>query len=176
MSRILITLFSLLIFSNLNAEMNNNLILEGNKRVSDETIKVYGEIETNKDITESDLNKIINNLYETNFFKDVSVKIKSDTLIVNVSEYPVINQLIIIGEPKQSLEDQIKKIISLKQKKSFIKSSLSKDILIIKNLYSSLGYNFAEIKTKSKIIDENNLDLILKLKEQKKQKYLRLIF
>ena len=89
MSRILITLFSLLIFSNVNAEMINNLIIEGNKRVSDETIKVYGEIETNKDITESDLNKIINNLYETNFFKDVSVKIKSDTLIVNVSEYPL---------------------------------------------------------------------------------------
>ena len=88
MSRILITLFSLLIFSNVNAEMINNLIIEGNKRVSDETIKVYGEIETNKDITESDLNKIINNLYETNFFKDVSAKIKSDTLIVNVSEYP----------------------------------------------------------------------------------------
>ena len=49
------------------AEVINNLVINGNKRVSDETIKIYGEIELNKDIEESDINKIINNLYSTNF-------------------------------------------------------------------------------------------------------------
>tara|TARA_A100001015_G_C15027704_1_gene731428 strand:+ start:325 stop:2556 length:2232 start_codon:yes stop_codon:yes gene_type:complete len=176
MIRIFFILYTFLLFSKVNAEMINNLIIEGNKRVSDETIKLYGEIKSNKDYSEADLNKIINNLYNTNFFEDVSVKIKSDTLVINVSEYPVINQLIIIGEPRKSFEDQIKDIISLKQKKSFIRSSLSKDIATIKDMYSSMGYNFAEVKTKSKIIDENNLDLIFEISRGKQTKISKINF
>ena len=150
-------------FSNVKADVINKLIVEGNKRVSKETIKVYGEIEIDKDISEAELNQITNNLYSTNFFNNVSVKISSDTLIIKVSEYPVINQLIIIGEKRKSLEEQIKKIISLKEKKSYIKSYLSKDIANIKKLYSSLGYNFVKIDAKSKIIDDYNLDLIIEI-------------
>ena len=159
---ILLTLF---LFSNVKADVINKLIIEGNKRVSKETIKVYGEIEIDKDISEAELNQITNNLYSTNFFNNVSVKISSDTLIIKVSEYPVINQLIIIGEKRKSLEEQIKKIISLKEKKSYIKSYLSKDIANIKKLYSSLGYNFVKIDAKSKIIDDYNLDLIIEIEK-----------
>ena len=163
MIRILLILYTLLSFTSAYTDTINNLVIEGNKRVSDETIKVYGDIEIKKDISEADLNKIINNLYSTNFFEDVSAKISSDTLIISVSEYPVINQLIILGEPKKSLNEQIKKLISLKENKSFIRASLSNDISLIKNLYSSLGYNFVEIETKSKIIDKDNLDLIIEI-------------
>ena len=157
---ILLTLF---LFSNVKADVINKLIIEGNKRVSKETIKVYGEIEIDKDISEAELNQITNNLYSTNFFNNVSVKISSDTLIIKVSEYPVINQLIIIGEKRKSFEEQIRKIIYLKEKKSYIKSYLSKDIANIKKLYSSLGYNFVKIDAKSKIIDDSNLDLIIEI-------------
>ena len=163
MIRFLFIFFSLLFFTSAHTDIINNLVIEGNKRVSDETIKVYGDIEINKDVSEPDLNKIINNLYSTNFFDDVSARISSDTLIITVSEYPVINQLIILGEPKKSLNEQIKKLISLKENKSFIRSSLSNDISLIKNLYSSLGYNFVEIETKSKIINDDNLDLIIEI-------------
>ena len=101
MIRILLILCLLAISSLTKAEVINNLVINGNKRVSDETIKIYGEIELNKDIEESDINKIINNLYSTNFFNDVSIKINKNTLVVSVVEHPVINQLIILGEPKK---------------------------------------------------------------------------
>ena len=176
MIRILLILCLLAISSLTKAEVINNLVINGNKRVSDETIKIYGEIELNKDIEESDINKIINNLYSTNFFNDVSIKINKNTLVVSVVEHPVINQLIILGEPKKNLESQIKKIISLKENKSFIRSFLAKDIATIKNLYSSLGYNFAEIVTKSKIIDQDNLDLIFEIKKGNQTKITSISF
>jgi len=163
MTRIILILTTLLFFSQANAEMVNKLIIEGNKRVSSETIRVYGDIEINKEISESKLNKIINNLYSTNFFKDVSAKIDANTLFIKVSEYPVVNQLIILGEPRKSFVEQIEKVISLKQKKSFIRSFLAKDIALIKSFYSSLGYNFANVEVKSKIIDQDNLDLIFEI-------------
>ena len=39
------------------------------KRVSLETIKVYGDIEIGKDYSEIDLNNVLNKLYETEFLK-----------------------------------------------------------------------------------------------------------
>ena len=171
-----ILLFFILLFTYANAEEVNKLVIEGNKRVSDETIKIYGGIETNKEINEIELNKIINNLYSTNFFEDVSAKIKANILTINVSEYPVINQLVIIGENRKSFVDQIKKLISLKENKSFIRTSLNKDILAINNFYSSLGYNAVKIKTKSKIIDQDNLDLILEIERGKQTKITKINF
>ena len=41
------------------AEVVNQVQIDGNKRISNETIKVYGEIELNKNYSEVDLNKIL---------------------------------------------------------------------------------------------------------------------
>ena len=42
-------IFFFFFFSFLKAEIVKKIIINGNKRVSDETIKIYGEIEINKD-------------------------------------------------------------------------------------------------------------------------------
>ena len=46
------------------------------------------------------------------------------------------------------------KLIQLKEKKAFVKSYLANDINLIKELYSTLGYNFTEVEAKIKKIDE----------------------
>ena len=147
----------------LKAEIVNDIKINGNSRISNETIKIYGEIELGKDLSENDLDKILKNLFNTNFFEDVNIKLEKNTLIVNLVEYPVINQLIIVGEKSKKYKEQIKKIIQLKEKNSFIKSYLTKDIESIKTLYSSVGYNFSKVETKIKRIDEKNIDLVIEI-------------
>ena len=68
---ILILLFS----SNLSAEIVKEILIEGNSRVSEETIKVYGDIQINKEISESEINNILENLYSTEFFEDVKIEL-----------------------------------------------------------------------------------------------------
>ena len=63
----------LFIFSYLNAAIINEIKIEGNKRVSDETIKVYGEIKLNDNVDDNKINKILNNLYSTGFFEDIKL-------------------------------------------------------------------------------------------------------
>ena len=168
--KILIATFFLLSSSFLKAEIVNEIIIKGNKRVSAETIKVYGEIQTNKDLSESGINKILNNLYATDFFENVEIKLEKNILKLNVKEYPVVNQLIIVGEKKKANREQIKKLKKLKEKKSFIKPYLAKDIDIIKKLYSSLGYNFVEVEAKIKEVDLDNLDLMIQITRGEKTK------
>ena len=154
---ITIVLFLLLSTFSLNAEIVRNLKIIGNERVSDETIKVYGDIELGKNYKESDLNNILQNLYSTNFFEDVQINLEGGILTIKLKEYPVINQLVILGEKNKKYLEQIKKIIKLRQKSSFIKSYLSDDIENIKRLYSSAGYNNSIVDIKTREVDNNNL-------------------
>ncbi len=166
---IILSLF-LLFFSTIRAEIVENFIVEGNKRISDETIKIYGEIELNKNFTESDINKVLSNLNSTNFFENIEIKLNNKTLQIFVKEYPFVNQLIILGEPKKGNVEEIKKLIQIKSKRPFIKANLAKDIDIIKKLYSSLGYNSPKVDAKIKEIDKENLDLLIEIERGEQTK------
>ena len=160
-----ILILSHLFISVSNAEVVKGIKIIGNERISEETVKVYGDIDAGKtNYTKQDLDKILKNIYETNFFKNVVVEIKNQFLIINLEEYPVINQLVLLGEKANKIKDQIKEFIKSKEKGSFIQNNIQEDINIIKTLYSSIGYNFAEVNAKVRKIDENNLDLIFEIK------------
>ena len=173
---ILLILLSFFSFSLLNAEMVNKIEINGNSRISKETIKIYGNITSGKNYTESDLNKILKNLYATDFFDDIKIDIKDNTLSITLKEYPFINQLVIIGEKSNKYVKQIKKNIKLKEKRSFIEAYLIDDIENIKNLYSSAGYNFTEVEVKTKKITENSYDLLIEINRGERTKIKKINF
>ena len=51
------------------AETLQKIDISGNKRISDQTIIIFSEIEINEEITKSKLDEVIKRLYQTNFFK-----------------------------------------------------------------------------------------------------------
>ena len=154
----------------LKAEVLDKIIINGNKRVSDETVILYGKIKIKEDINEQKINEIISNLNSTNFFEDIDVELKNKTLILNLKEYPILNQILIVGEPSKKLSEEIKKNLTLKEKSSFIKSYLVKDVDIIKKLYSSAGYNFVKVETKVNRINNEKFDLMIEIDRGKKTK------
>ena len=171
MFRFLITLIiSFFLYSNLFAEIVKKFNVKGNNRISSETIKVYGGIEINKNYNEVDLNIVLNKLYETEFFEDVKVSIVKNELLIVVKEFPFVDQLIIIGEKSNKYKKEIKKVVSTKEKRSFIKSNLVKDIEKIKLLYSSVGYNSAKIEIKTKEVGANRVDVLIEINRGEKTK------
>ena len=148
----------------LNAEIVKNIKIEGNSRISDETIKVYGDLkELNTDYSKKDLDSILKNLYSTDFFENVNLEIKNNVLFIKVTEYPSVNQLIIIGEKSNKFKKEIKKIISTKDKGSYNENKLNIDINKINDFYSNLGYNFSKVTAEVKNINNKSLDLILRI-------------
>ncbi len=177
MRSLYIILISVLIWtSSVRAEILEKVKISGNTRVSNETVMIYGDIKINNNYTEKELNEVLNNLYSTNFFEDIKIKLNQGTLIIELVEYPVINSLIIIGEKTSKYKDEIIRIIKSKEKDSFIKKNLADDVKLIKNLYASIGYNFSEVDTKVRNIDSNNLDLVFEIKKGDKSKIKQITF
>ena len=176
MKKILL-IISMFLFSNcLNAEIIKNIIIEGNERISDETIKVYGEVKLNDNIDEIRINEIIKNLYSTNFFEDIKVSLKNQTLFINLEEYPVINEIIISGEKAKKYREAMLERIESKKNGPFIKSLIIQDEKLIKRLYSSLGFNFLKVNSKFEEFDNKRVNLYFEIEKGEKTNISKITF
>ena len=153
-----INFFLILFATVLYSEVIDNIKVLGNKRISKESIIVFGNIELDKNYLENDLNIILKKLYQTNFFKTINLGIQNKTLNIDLIENPIIESLTISGIKQISLEEQLRTFLSLKERSSFVETLFLKDVNTITSMVKQNGYYFAKIKT-SKVID-NQLNTV----------------
>ena len=122
MRKLFIILFFIIFSTSLKAEIINNILIKNNDRISDETIITYGQIEIGKNYNNNQINEILKNLYKTNFFENINLKIENETLIIDVQENQIIQTVTIKGVESKSI------------KESILKNLYSKDIPLIEKL------------------------------------------
>ena len=144
--------------SSVIAEILNEVEINGNQRISEGTIIVLGGIKKNVDYDNNKLNSILKNLYDTNFFNDIQLKLSDGKLSINLSENPIIEDIEITGIKKKEYTKQILEEITLKNRKSFTENQLLKDINLIKNILKTSGYYFAKVE--SSLVENNELNSI----------------
>ena len=169
---ILFCFFSL----SLAAEVVQKLEVKGNNRISDETIKVYGEITFAKDYSPYDINGILKNLYKTDFFEDIKISLNKGILTIVVKEYAIINAIDLQGEKSKNIKKIVLEELTLKEKGSFIENKLSQDINLIKKVYSSIGFNFVDVEAKIEKFDNNRVNVIYFLDKKKKTNIAKINF
>ena len=114
----------------LSAEILNEIEIKGNKRISSNTIILFGDIQKGSDIDNKKLNSILKNLYETNFFENVKIKLDKQKLIVTVIENPIIQSIKIIGVKNKSILKNLNSNLKLKEKSSFVENIVKNENLI----------------------------------------------
>ena len=153
----LIFVFCFLITSAFS-EIVNNITINGNKRISSESIKVLGNISTQKNLEKKDLNNLLKKLYDTNFFKDVNLSLDKGNLIINVIENPIIENIEITGIKNKTFIEEISEIMVLKNRMSFSEIQLQKDINTINNVLKTNGFYFSKVEPS--IIKDDNLNAV----------------
>ncbi len=161
----------------LSAETIKKLEISGNKRISDETIKIFSEINLEEDVSKQKLDRLIKNLYKTNFFSDINVILEDQILKINVKENPIIDNFQITGIKKQSLVEFIKGKIQLAEMKSFDQEILSADLSLIQNILKTSGYYFSKITSSKNLNKElNSVDLKIDIQLGEKAKIKKIVF
>ena len=146
------------------ADLIDEVIVNGNNRISKQTIITYGNIKLNSDYNASDINQILRKLYETNFFKNLTIKISDNKILIDVEENKIIQTTLVEGIKSNKVKEAIKEIIYSKDKSPFLINKVKEDVIKIKGSLNNLGYYFAEVETKT--IENNNdtVNLILNVK------------
>ena len=171
----ILTLFFFLILP-LESKNYNNILINGNIRISDETIIVFSEIPELKDLDESAINSILKKLYKSGFFEDVVVKIENENLIIEVKENPIIQTIFIEGIKTKKLKESINKILILKNRSSFNKTFVKQDEITILNFLKNEGYYFSNVSSSSEDLGDNKIDLIYKIDLGEKAKISKVSF
>ena len=102
------------------SEEIKDIKIEGNNRISNETVKVFIDQYLNENLFNLETtNNIIKSLYETGFFKDVKVKYQENVLYISVIENPLIQILEYNGVKSKTFLEKITNNLTLKPKSSF---------------------------------------------------------
>ena len=176
--KIYTVLFFLISSFNLNADILKKIEVNGNKRISQETIIVYGDIEKNRNYNQTDIDNVIKKLFETKFFSNISTSFNNGVLKITVVENPIIKSIILEGEKTKKFREAILTSMSLKEKSSFIKSDVKNDLEIIKFFYQTLGYYSPEVEARVQEVSdgENLVNLIFDITRGKREKITKINF
>ena len=179
MTKILFKTFIILLLSILciKAQEIKKIEVVGNDRISKDTILMFADINNDQDLTNDDLNKILKNLYDSNFFENVEVSILNSSLKIKVKENPIIDQIFIEGIKNSKLNDVILDNIYFKPRYSFNNFFLEEDKIKISNTLKNLGYYFSDVDIFTETIDDQNkINLIYKINLGEKAKIKKIYF
>ena len=171
-------IFTITFFLTLSSESKdfNDILINGNERISNETIIVFSEVTNLQNVDENSINLILKKLYNTGYFKDVTVKFENDNLIINVVENPVIQTIFIEGIKRKKTEESIIEALTLKSRSSFNTFLVKQDELTILKFLKDKGFYFSTINTTSKDLGNNKVDLFYKIVLGNKAKISKISF
>jgi outer membrane protein insertion porin family len=173
-----IYLFFVLFSSNnfVLAEIVKNIDVKGNERISSETILMFSDVSINDDVDNQKTNEILKNLYESNFFENISVSITNNNLLINVVELPIIQDISFEGIKAKKVKEEISKDLKLNERSSFNQIHLMDDKQNILRKLKNLGYYFPTVETYLEDLSDNRVNLKYKINLGEKAKIKKISF
>ena len=165
---VLYTLILFLKFSLVSGEIIKDFDISGNNRVSKSTIINFSDLKKGQDVTDSDLNDSLKKLYETSFFRDVKISINQNLVTIKVSEYPIIQEIIIEGIKRKETVKELKEQVSLREKSPFNQTLIKNDLNKILNIFKNSGFYFVEVDVQIQNNDNETVNIIYKINRGEK--------
>ena len=127
----------------------DDIQVNGLSRISAETVFSYLPVGVGDTFDEKKGQKILNDLFATGFFRDISIQQESGVLVINVLEQPTINNIRVLGNKNLDDEvmDRMLREAGLTEGKLFKQHSLNSVIEETKEFYASKGRYNSDITT-----------------------------
>lgn len=152
--------FQFLIFNVSFSDVIEKIKINGNNRVSNETVIMFSNLKIGDDIDKDDLNDSLKEIYLTDYFKDVKISFSEGIVNINVQENPIVKSVTINGIKKKNINEKISEITSKIEKYPFVENKINNQVKLLKNILKSFGYYFVELKTSINSNDDNTVNLV----------------
>ena len=173
---LLISFLFYLSLTPLFAEVVEKIEIQGNERISKETILLFSKTNIKDDLNSNDINEILKSLYDSNFFLDVSVEFKSKILTILVDENPIIENITYNGIKSKTLKEKITKDLKLLSRSSYNEILLNEDKKRIKLSLKDSGYYFSNIDIEVAELGDKKVNIIFDINLGPKAKIKKITF
>ena len=175
--KLLIFISIFLLFCNISfSDIVNKIKIEGNVRISSETINIFSQVSVGDDLGLIEIDSILKKIYSSGFFEDVKINFQDNLLTIKVVENPIIQNITYDGIKAQKIKDVITKNLNLKDRYSFNETLLLEDKNQIINSLKSIGYYFADVQVFKKELEDNKVDITYKINLGNKAKIKKISF
>ncbi|HXQ16684.1 MAG TPA: outer membrane protein assembly factor BamA [Caulobacteraceae bacterium] len=151
------------------------IVVQGNERIEQDTILSYLPIQIGDTVDQAKLDLALKTLTRTELFSDVRIQLQGDTLLVQVVENPIINQVLFEGNSSLK-EDKLKDEVTVRPRGIFTKAKVQEDVGRIIELYRRSGRISATVTPKIVNLPQRRVDLIFEISEGPKSGILGINF
>ncbi|PBB99805.1 outer membrane protein assembly factor BamA [Mesorhizobium sp. WSM3862] len=138
--------------------------VSGNQRVDAETIRNYIAIKPGKAFSSADIDSAVKALFGTGLFSDVQINQVGSTLVVKVSEYKVVNQVLFQGNKKLK-DNALQAAVQLKPRATFSQQALDADVEAVKAAYRRIGRDDAAVTSQIMDLGDNRVNVVFNINE-----------
>jgi outer membrane protein insertion porin family len=146
------------------AAVVSRIDVQGNQRVDSETIRGYLDITPGKSFSNADIDEAVKRLFGTGLFSDVRINQVGSTLVVQVEEYSIVNQVLFQGNKKLKDRD-LANAVQLKPRGPFSQDALNGDIDAIKAAYTQIGRDDAQVTARTIDVGEGRVNVVFEINE-----------
>ncbi len=151
------------------------IVVQGNERIEQDTILSYLPIQIGDSVDPARLDLALKTIMRTELFSDAHIQLQGDTLLVQVVENPIINQVLFEGNSSIK-EDKLKDEVVVRPRGIFTKAKVQEDVGRIIELYRRSGRISATVTPKIVNLPQRRVDLIFEISEGPKSGILGINF
>jgi outer membrane protein insertion porin family len=148
------------------------IAVRGADRIEEGTVRNYLPVEVGEDLDASGAQRAIHALYDTGFFRDVRLLREDGTLVVEVTEKPVVTEIAFHGM-EQLKEKRVREAFSsfgLEERKMFSRSAQRRATLELERQYNAQGYYAVSVEGEVSQVGEEGVRLDFRIDEGKPAK------
>jgi outer membrane protein insertion porin family len=142
----------------------SNFQIEGNQRITDETIIAFTGITPGAGVSGGQVNDALQNLQGSGLFETVELIPRGNTLVIRVVEFPTINRIAIEGNRRID-DDDLLGILQSQTRRVYSPASAEQDAAAIAEAYRVSGRLTATVNPVIIRRGENRVDLVFEVTE-----------
>ncbi|AHX11613.1 outer membrane assembly complex, YaeT protein [Neorickettsia helminthoeca str. Oregon] len=146
------------------AENVNEISISGNRRVEQSIIRELLGVKLGQDLQPDSLNALFKKLDGSKLFSSTELSFTSGVLKVHVTENPILRDVIVSGNKLLSTS-AVLKILGCRENTLFDPQAFENNLFALKNYYRSSIKEGTKIEYQKIPIDENRIDLEVKIRE-----------
>jgi len=138
--------------------------IQGNVRAEPETIRSYLQLKEGQPFDAAAADRSLKALFGTGLFSDVVIEMQGSTLVVKVTENPIINRVAFEGNRKIE-DDKLRDEVQSKPRQVFTRARVQADVERILTIYRRSGRYNASVEPKVIKLDQGRVDLVFEINE-----------
>lgn len=146
------------------AAVVNNIVVRGNSRVDAATVRGNITIQPGENFDSSDIDDSVRRLFQTGLFSDIRIAQQGNTLVVEVSENQIVNQVVFNGNSKIK-DQQLQTVVQTKPLGPYSDARIEADLQAIRDAYAAIGRSDATVSSDQVVLADGRVNVAFQINE-----------